>query len=541
MQKTSWGLTAVLALFLIASPILMRGGDGRSSATQNFQTSDRCVACHNGMKTEAGADYSIGLDWRASIMANSSRDPYWQGSVRRETIDHPMAAAEIQDECSHCHMPITYYDAHAQQKKVDVFSHLPFDADKKDNAKAADGVSCAVCHQISKQNLGTPASYVGNFVIDPPEAPNRRPEHGPFVIDAGHQRVMQSSTGGFLPEEGTQIRDSALCATCHTLYTTALDKDGKPAGRLPEQVPYQEWQHSDYAGKGSCQSCHMPEVKEKTPVTSLFGELREGARHHYFVGANFFMQRILSNYRQDLGVAALPSELTAASQRTVDFLQSQSARVSIQNLETGDGKLRVDVFVENLTGHKLPTAYPSRRAWLHVVIHDHSGRTVFESGALNKDGSIQGNVNDTDPSRFEPHFREITSGDQVEIYEPILKDPEGRVTTGLITAVGYLKDNRLLPRGFDKSTAEADIAVAGEAADDPNFNDEGSVVRYSPAVDPSAGPFHIEVELWYEPIGFRWAHNLGTYHADEPQRLVNYYDSLASGAAVILAKTEAMK
>ena len=40
-----------------------------------------------------------------------------------------------------------------------------------------------------------------------------------------------------------------------------------------------------------------------------------------------------------------------------------------------------------------------------------NGRTVFESGALNRDGSIQGNVNDTDPSRFEPHFREITSGD----------------------------------------------------------------------------------------------------------------------------------
>jgi hypothetical protein len=175
------------------------------------------------------------------------------------------------------------------------------------------------------------------------------------------------------------------------------------------------------------------------------------------------------------------------------------------------------------------------------MIHDRSGRTVFESGALNKDGSIQGNVNDADPSRFEPHFREITSGDQVEIYEPILKDPEGRVTTGLITAVGYLKDNRLLPRGFDKSTAEKDIAVVGDAAEDPNFNDKGSVVRYSPAVDPSAGPFHIEVELWYEPIGFRWAHNLGTYQADEPQRLVSYYDSLASTAAVILARTEATK
>src|SRR5258707_5746612 len=82
MQRTSWGLIAVLTL-LIASPVLLRGGDERSSSPQNFQTSDRCVACHNGMKTEAGADYSIGLDWRASIMAHSFRDPYLQGRVGR--------------------------------------------------------------------------------------------------------------------------------------------------------------------------------------------------------------------------------------------------------------------------------------------------------------------------------------------------------------------------------------------------------------------------------------------------------------------------
>ncbi len=456
MQKTLLGSIAVLTLFA-ASATLVRGGNKKSSSTPEFRTSDRCVACHNGMKTKAGEDFSIGLDWRSSIMANSSRDPYWQASVRRETLDHPESSVVIQDECSHCHMPIVEYQARVQDKKAEIFSHLPFNADNKGNAEAVDGVSCSVCHQISKKNLGTRASFVGNFVIDSPEVPNQRPEHGPFVIDAGHQRVMQSSTGG-------------------------------------------------------CQSCHMPEVQGDTPVTSLFGEPRQGARHHYFVGANFLMQRMLGNYRQDLSVAALPNELTAAAQRTVNFLQSQSARVSIRSVEKSDRELHIDVLVENLTGHKLPTAYPSRRVWLHVVIHDQNGRTVFESGALNPDGSIQGNDNDADRSRFEPHYREITKSDQVQIYEPILGDSEGHVTTGLLAAVGYLKDNRLLPEGFDKSTA-----------------------------DPSTGPFHIEVELWYEPIGFRWAHNLGTYQADEPQRLVSYYDSLASGAAVILAKAEATK
>ena len=95
--------------------------------------------------------------------------------------------------------------------------------------------------------------------------------------------------------------------------------------------------------------------------------------------------------------------------------------------------------VENLGGHKLPTAYPSRRAWLHFTVRDANGRVVFESGALNPDGSIMGNDNDEDPLKFEPHYREITSSQEVEIYEPILKDSEGKVTTGLLACCRVLE------------------------------------------------------------------------------------------------------
>ena len=55
----------------------------------HFETSDRCVACHNGISTPTGEDISIGVAWRTSMMANSGRDPYWISGVRRETIDHP--------------------------------------------------------------------------------------------------------------------------------------------------------------------------------------------------------------------------------------------------------------------------------------------------------------------------------------------------------------------------------------------------------------------------------------------------------------------
>jgi len=88
---------------------------------------------------------------------------------------------------------------------------------------------------------------------------------------------------------------------------------------------------------------------------------------------------------------------------------------------------------------------------------------VFESGALQPDGSIAGNDNDVDATRFEPHYSVIDRPDEVQIYESIMGDAQGRVTTGLLSAINYRKDNRLLPDGFDKQTAAAEVAVRGEA------------------------------------------------------------------------------
>ena len=531
-------------LLLVACCILLpwRAVQGAQDEQQvEFHTSDRCMACHNQLTTPKGEDVSIGLDWRASIMANSARDPYWQGSIRRESIDHPSVTREVQDECSVCHMPVTRYEAKLRGEKGPVFEFLPFPAKNDHAAKAEDGVTCSVCHQISKTNLGSRESFSGEFVIHPPAMKDQRPEYGPFVISAGHQLVMQSSTGGFRPELGEHIRDAALCGSCHQLYTTARGEGGKAIGSLPEQVPYLEWLHSDYPAKYTCQGCHMPEVQGEVPISSVLGTPRPGLHQHVFVGDNFFMQNMLNRYRDDLDVAALPQELTAAAQGTLEFLHTQAAKVELRNIATANGKLQADVYVENLTGHKLPTAFPSRRAWLHFLVRDRNGQLVFESGKINPDGSIVGNDNDADKTKYEPHYREITSSDQVEIYEDIIGDQDGRVTTGLLAGVRYLKDDRLLPHGFDKNTAIKDVAVIGDALDAPNFTGGSDMVRYSVPLGSAEGPFHIEAELWYQPIGFRWAHNLEPYQAMEPQRFVSWYNAMSTETGTVLAKAEATR
>jgi hypothetical protein len=535
----------VLSLSAALIPLLLPGqnaGAVRKAAGPLFQTSDRCIACHNGLTTPSGQDVSIGFDWRPSMMANAARDPYWQAGVRRETIDHPESRAVIEDECSICHMPMVRYQAKVAGHEGQIFAHLPFDDEKDGDRFAADGVSCSLCHQITKDKLGTRESFIGGFVVDTAKPKGERVEYGPYPVDAGHARIMRSSSGGFQPAESEHMRQSEMCGTCHTLYTQALDPQGKPVGgEFAEQMPYQEWLHSGFKNTHSCQSCHMPAVKEPVPITPVFGEPRDGVARHTFVGANFFMQRLLNRFRADLGVAALPQELESAGNRTIDFLKANGATISVDSLDLRDGRVEAVLTVRNLGGHKFPTAYPSRRLWLHVAIRDRNSRVFFESGAMEPSGLIKGNDNDADANRYEQHYRDISSPDQVQIYEAIMTDASGAVTTGLLNAVKYVKDNRLLPSGFDKQSAGWDIAVQGDAAQDPDFGDRGDRIRYSAAVGDAQGPFQIEAELWYQTISYRWAQNLRSYDAFEPKRFVSYYESMSPSSGIMLVRVTAAK
>jgi hypothetical protein len=530
-----------LLLTLACSPLILlaRAADQHTKITKElFQTSDRCFACHNTLSTSAGEDISIGFAWRPTMMANSARDPYWQAGVRRESIDHAESKSVIEDECSKCHMPMARFQSHFEKKEGEVFSHLEdLDSDDRMDQLARDGVSCSLCHQIQKDNLGTRESLVGGFLVDTTRSLGQREEYGPFQIDDGENRIMRTSTGGYKPTQGDHIRQSELCATCHTLITTALGPGGQKIGELPEQMPYQEWFASDFKDKQSCQNCHMPVVEEPVRVTSALGKFREGMSRHVFVGGNFFVQRVLNKYRADLGVIALPEEFEQSASRTINFLKSNTAQISIDQVAIAGGQLQADISVQNLSGHKFPTAYPSRRAWLHVAVKDRDNHVVFESGALNANGSIEGNDNDADPMRYEPHYTEVNNRDQVQIYEDIMVGANNQVTTGLLTAVRFIKDNRLLPKGFNKAAVDQEIGPQGSA----DFTGGGDKIRYSIALGNSQGPYQVEAELWFQPISYRWANNLRPYNAMEPQRFTKYYDAMSSGSAVMLVRAIATR
>jgi hypothetical protein len=534
------GSTVLVGLALAAATV--PGAAQRPSPAAGpppFATSDSCMACHRNLTTPAGEDISIARHWQASMMGNAARDPYWQAAVRREVGDHPTKQALIEDECSICHMPMARAESKRAGHEGTIFAHLPIGkVGTVEATLAADGVTCTVCHRISAAKLGTPASFTGGFQVDPAPTADARAVFGPYEVDRGRVRVMRSASG-FVPAKAVHLGTSEMCATCHTLITQAFGPGGEVVGELPEQVPYLEWQHSDYKTTRSCQSCHMPEVAEPAAISSVLGQPRPNVSRHAFQGGNFLMPRLLDRFRGELGVTAASADLGGAADRAVSHLRHESAALSIEGSALRDNLLSADIVVTNTAGHKLPTAYPSRRAWLHLVVEDASGAVVFESGRVGPDGRIAGNDNDADPAAFEPHHEEIAAPGDVQIYEVVMVDRAGAVTTGLLSGVSYTKDNRLLPRGFDKATAPPHVAVHGAAASDADFAAGRDRVRLRVPLT-GAGPFRLRAELLYQPIGFRWAHNLGGLEALEARRFTRFFEQMAPSATTLLAEAAAV-
>ena len=50
-----------------------------------------------------------------------------------------------------------------------------------------------------------------------------------------------------------------------------------------------------------------------------------------------------------------------------------------------------------------------------------------------------------------------------------------------------------------------------------------------------SGPLIVRAELWYQPIGYRWAHNLADHQAYEIERFVGYFEEMADESAIPIA------
>jgi hypothetical protein len=87
--------------------------------------------------------------------------------------------------------------------------------------------------------------------------------------------------------------------------------------------------------------------------------------------------------------------------------------------------------------------------------------------------------------------------------------PNTVVTSNTITVSGmtYLKDNRILPQGFDKATASPDIHVVGDALNDDNFIGGSDEIGYRIAGLNGTG-YQVTTELIHQPLAYGFAQDL---------------------------------
>lgn len=513
---------------VVTTPALPIVASDASFTSMHFSGSGNCATCHNKLTDEDGEDVSIESDWSSSLMANSTRDPFWRAKVASEIRRNPALKSVLDDKCSRCHAPMANVEAAYEGAPVELFGDGFLNPQNPYYNHSMDGVSCTACHQIEDNTkLGTLAGFSGKFsIVD--LGVSERTAFGQYADPLTNPMLNDT---GFRPTPADHISDSAMCATCHNLKTPFVDSAGNVVSttaetEFPEQMVYTEWENSVFASGSSarsCQDCHMPktdEVRIANRPTTLAA--REDFARHTLVGANTTMLDILSQNKNTLGVTA--DGFASAIARSRDMLAT-AAEIEVVKQSLVNGELTVQLRINNRSGHKLPTSFPSRRAYMHFVVRDAANQILFESGKTNPDGSIAGADGDTDLNRYEPHYDEITQPGQVQIYEAVMQDTDNNVTYTLLRAAGFVKDNRIPPLGFDKDAVADDIRVVGAAMSDSNFNSGSDVITYRLPVG-TAALLSFSAELKYQPLAHGFIKDLFLDNADmEVARFETLYNS----------------
>ncbi len=503
----------------------------QADTSEFFATSSKCNNCHAFDSTgrasvdSQGNDVNVVDDWRASMMANSARDPFWRAKVSHEVLVNPSHKVDIETTCTTCHAPLGHYRA-----VLNGAEHYLID-DMLQDTFGLDGVSCGACHHQSDEMIGQLNS--GNLNFD-----TSRVIYGPYLFP--FEQPMEVFVG-YKPVWSEHINDAGLCASCHTLIVKSLDLEGNPTGNsYVEQATYHEWLNSDYNTMDvSCQSCHVPRLDEKIIIARSIGPVtgREPYGLHEFAGANTFMLNLMKENKEALGIPATDANFDSTLTYTYEMLQQKTLQLDLQMDSLGSDTAYFSMTLLNRAGHKFPSGYPSRRAFIEFVVLAENGDTLFQSGVLDNTYEVKGM-----DSHYEPHYDIIRSPDQVQIYELVNGDVEGQFSTVLERGFQALKDNRLPPLGFTRNHPVYDTTqIAGRALDDADFNQldgqEGSGgdrIRYHiPLGDYAGGTISVSARVLYQSLPPKWMAEMFATSTPEIETFREMYDKADQSAVEI--------
>ena len=495
-----------------AAGFMHRSGDLPNLYNDWFAASGTCVQCH-GTDTAMianvdgeGMDINVVDDWKGTIMANAAKDPFWKAKVSHEVLVNPSHQVALESKCTQCHAPMGNYN-NVLNGGIDYSM-----ADLAADTVALDGVSCLACHQQTAFELGD--NFSGTLDYD-----TNFKAFGPYTSPLVSPMAIAT---GYIPEYSEHISDAGICAGCHTLLTQTVDLSGNFTGdEFVEQATYHEWLNSSYnigqVLEQTCQGCHMPSISDPVFIANgISTEPRTPFSKHELVGANHFMLQIMKNNIDTLGLTCDEGAFDNASDKTLAMLAS-SLNTQLELIDRSVDTAYFELEITNLAGHKFPSGYPSRRAYVEFVLLDDLQDTIFKSGIIGNDGYIE-NYN----SSYEQHYNTITSEEQVQVYEMVMADVNDQVTTILERAKYPLKDNRLPPKGFtDLHFAYDTCAIFGQALNDINFNQDpvqgsgSDMLYYSIPISEYIGVLEAHVSLKYQAIPRKWLDEMFTLSSEE--------------------------
>ena len=356
----------------------------------------------------SGCHADIFSQWKGSMMAYAWKDPVFQAVymkyVKEAKAGHEQAEVAM---CSRCHTPIGY-TADDMGRYTDSV---------KDTA--ASGVSCDVCHSVSK------SAGIGNgaFMLSPGDSSAGKAgvKYGPF------KDAKSSFHGTKYSELHTR---SEMCGMCHDV--------NHAHNIMAIENTYSEWRTGPYntgdpATTVTCQDCHMRQTPEYPSTGSTIrptlpgyaapkemgGKERKHIWTHNFIGGNLAVTALLGEHpHAKMAEERLSHAVTVEYTGTASAVPGEIFRMPVKVTNSG-------------AGHYLPTGLTFvREMWLDVSVADAGGKVIFRSGDLDEKGNIK-------PGAV---VYKSVLGKEGKAMKPTLFLPE---------ATQVLSDHMIRPQGFD--------------------------------------------------------------------------------------------
>ena len=312
-RRQTKSLLTTVFIALVAANGLQAG-----AILAKYSDSSKCMPCHT----------TITKDWMSSLHAKShfSKNPLYAAMLKYTAKKKHQTVARMELRCAQCHNPHVSDAVSSDEMEAADFG---FDSKairkKMSSPFIKDGVNCIVCHNIETIHPSVSAAVRGKDVV----------KWGPNDTMVGPFKDAKSPYHKTAYADFFRKDPNKLCFVCHY---NERSTNGAKIGSTGEE-------YESSGSRKSCVECHMGPLHEARAVQrdlpgSTADKIRP-MRRHLFAGV-----------------------------RNSDIV-SQALKLSYTRVGS-----RLQLKIENLTPHKLPTGFAGRLLRINARFFDAKGKEI---------------------------------------------------------------------------------------------------------------------------------------------------------------------